>query len=89
MLHAIPIQSQRLTLVRDVAIGLVTIAFVGACGDHSKSSGPTQVPGPQEPTLSARLIKEFKPATSGSHTTALEYTYFARQLMDRDRRFVP
>jgi prolyl oligopeptidase len=23
------------------------------------------------------------------HTTALEYTYFARQLMDRDRRFVP
>jgi prolyl oligopeptidase len=23
------------------------------------------------------------------HTTALEYTYFARQLMERDRRFVP
>jgi len=23
------------------------------------------------------------------HTTALEYTYFARQLMDRDRKFVP
>ena len=23
------------------------------------------------------------------HTTALEYTYFAQQLMDRDRRFVP
>jgi hypothetical protein len=24
-----------------------------------------------------------------ARTTALEYTYFARQLMDRDRRFVP
>lgn len=61
------ISGRRLRCLTSIQLRAVALAAVaaGGCGGGSENAGPTQVPGPQEPTLSARLLQEFKPGSVG------------------------